>query len=361
MKIVIILFELKGGMVHYTSQLSNALSKNNELIVFGSSKIKHYFKPEINYVPLSIPYSHFNIRKLISIYLQISKKINIIKPDVIHFPAIHIYTLLLLPFLREENIFFTIHDPLPHSGKSFSIINFIQYMYIKRGNGIIVHSKKFLNLGILKKIVNEKKFVLPHGAFSFLKDINDSKTIMSEKLNHQELLYFGRISKYKGLDYLIKAFSIVKNELPNVKLTIAGSGDIKPYNKMIHGTDSIEVINEFIPDEEIPMLFNKADIVVLPYIDSTQSGIPHIAYAFKKPVIATNTGALSDIVLDGKTGLIVPPKDYKTLAISIIKLLKDYDLRHQMGENALKLIENEMSWDSIANDTVQAYKQIICE
>ena len=102
-------------------------------------------------------------------------------------------------------------------------------------------------------------------------------------------------------------------------------------------------------------------IIVLPYTEASQTGIIPIAYSFKKPVILTNVGGLPESVDDGKTGFVVPPRNEKALADAIIKLLKDVKLRKQMGENAYKKMKEELSWDVIAEKTIEVYKVAINE
>jgi len=106
-------------------------------------------------------------------------------------------------------------------------------------------------------------------------------------------------------------------------------------------------------------LFQKASVVVLPYIDGSQTGIIPIAYAFKKPVIVTNVGSIPEVVDDGKTGYIVPPRNEKKLAEAIIDILRDEHKRKQMGENAYKKMKEELSWDKIAEKTIRVYEEII--
>jgi glycosyltransferase involved in cell wall biosynthesis len=85
------------------------------------------------------------------------------------------------------------------------------------------------------------------------------------------------------------------------------------------------------------------------------------AYGFKKPVVATDVGSIPEIVDDGVTGFIVPPKNPEALAEAIIKLLKDEKLRKQMGENAYKKLKTDLSWDNIAEKTIEVYREAINE
>jgi glycosyltransferase involved in cell wall biosynthesis len=109
---------------------------------------------------------------------------------------------------------------------------------------------------------------------------------------------------------------------------------------------------------EVSHYFQSASIVVLPYIDASQSGVIPVAYAFKKPVIVTNVGSLTELVDDGKTGIIIPPKNTEKLAETIIKMLLDERNLQKMGENAYQKIVKDGSWDLIAKKTLDAYASI---
>ena len=126
------------------------------------------------------------------------------------------------------------------------------------------------------------------------------------------LLFFGYIRKYKGLDILIKAFPKLLEKYPDTFLLVAGEFYDNPstYLNLIDRLNignKVKVINKFIPNEEISKYYRVSDVVILPYLSATQSAILNVTYSFKKPVIATDVGGLSEFVEDGKTGVIVKP------------------------------------------------------
>jgi glycosyltransferase involved in cell wall biosynthesis len=115
--------------------------------------------------------------------------------------------------------------------------------------------------------------------------------------------------------------------------------------------------NRYIPDSEVPIFFRRASIVVLPYIEATQSGIIPIAYAFGKPVIASRVGDIPDVIESEKTGILVESGNSKVLANAMIRLLTNEQLRNEMGFNARRKMETELSWRIIAGRTVEVYRK----
>jgi glycosyltransferase involved in cell wall biosynthesis len=173
-------------------------------------------------------------------------------------------------------------------------------------------------------------------------------------------MFFGRIWPYKGLEYLIKAEPLVTEVIPKARFIIAGEGEnFNRYRSIMIHENRFSVYNEFISNNRTAELFQEAGIVVLPYIDGSQSGVIPQAYAFAKPVITTNVGSLPENVDDGKTGIVVPAKNVKALAEAIIFLMKNQEKRRWMGENAFRKTENELSWKNIARQTIEVYKKAL--
>jgi glycosyltransferase involved in cell wall biosynthesis len=149
--------------------------------------------------------------------------------------------------------------------------------------------------------------------------------------NKNVILFFGYIRKYKGLRDLIAAFPAVLKSVPDAHLLIVGESyeNVEEYHALIKQSgaeSSITMINEYVPNEEIPLYYTAADVVALPYISATQSGIVKIAFGFEKPVVATDVGGLAEEVLKTGAGIVVPPHDVEKFAQALIDFFKNSDI-----------------------------------
>ena len=132
------------------------------------------------------------------------------------------------------------------------------------------------------------------------------------------LLFFGLIRPYKGLGYLIEAMPQVLKSL-DCSLLVAGEfyDDKSKYTKLIDAHQlgpHVRLEDKYISNEEVAVYFAAADVVVLPYVEASQSGIVPIAYSFNTPVISTRVGGLPEAVIDGQTGFLVDPGSPERLA-----------------------------------------------
>lgn len=140
------------------------------------------------------------------------------------------------------------------------------------------------------------------------------------------LLFFGYVRKYKGLDILIEAFPKILSTNQKAKLLIVGEfyDDPKEYFELIKKLkleEKVEMINQFVPNEDVAKYYQAADVVILPYRSATQSGILNVAYGFYKPVIVTDVGGLAEFVDEGKTGFVVGPNSPDAIAEGVNKFL----------------------------------------
>lgn len=354
MKIVLISFFYP----EYTILLANALSKMEHIILIISQTIVDSYttmiskKIELYTVATPRIRNPSNFKMVYSLI----RKIRSCNPDVLHFQAGHPWIHLCLPFFKKKlPVIGTIHDIKCHAGDRISQMMPLRDMAIKHSKYYIVHGNRLKEQLINSySIEKDRVAVIPHGELSLYKQYNKNDC-QEDKFS---VLFFGRIWEYKGLRYLIEAEPIISEQVPEVKFIIAGTGeDFKKYEKMMINKNRFVIHNHYISNELTAELFQRASIVVLPYIDGSQSGVVPIAYSFKKPVVATNVGSIPEVVFEGKTGFVVPPADSKALAAAIISLLKEDKLREQFGNNAYNMTKEELSWDNIAPKTIQVYKK----
>lgn len=351
-----------GDFIDYQIQLANAICKKETIVLATTaselpSEYSGYLDERVNvhFLLNEIPLYHIGC---LIILKNLLKVIYEFKPDLIHLQLggsrLNFY---LLPFLKNIPIVSTFHDAKLHLGESSRINDFIRFFGRKYSDKIIVHGNRLKEQVITEYHISEKKvYSIPMGECYVAPFKRYIKPDLQEDGNL--ILFFGRIWKYKGLEYLIKAEPLITKELPDAKIIIAGAGeDFQKYENMIVNRDNFIIRNYRIPYKEGAELFQRCNLVVLPYIDASQSAVILTAYGFKKPVVVTSVGSIPEIVDDGKTGLIVPPKDVNALAEAIIKLLKNKELRKQIGENAYIKLKTDLSWDNIAEKTIEVYKK----
>lgn len=363
---------------YYSVELANALSKEGCDILFvykdhnleiGSnitkkqfldrSLNKHIKRIETGFIPT------LKNKKVIHNFLYIYREIKQFAPDILHFQETKDPRYLLLSFLFPRNrIVYTVHDVYPHPGDVYSRIRLlVSTFFRKRVKYYICHGDKLKRE--LSFQVGRKKniFSLPHGILNVFKMFSGDEIPQLNFFNEDKvfILLFGRIHKYKGLDYLIKAEKLLSKKCNNYKIIIAGRGSDLGDKKLkyLKTNKNFVVLNRFIRNEEVGVLFKNSDIIVLPYIEASQSGVIPLAYQFGKPVVATHVGSLPEVVDDGRTGFLVKPGDEYSLADALATLIKDEKLRKEMGVNAKNKAENELSWENIARLTKKIYYQII--
>ena len=346
----------------YTIQLANALSKKETVMLMLPNKVSkevlEYIDENVNLHLLKFP-KHMYHPTILSTIFEIIEQIKTFDPNVIHFQVSGPVLCLFFPFFKKYPLVGTFHDVKLHLGEERLSNRILYNRGRKYMDHIIVHGQHLRELMIKEyNIPEERVHAIPIGQHDVVPFKKYERKEFKEVGNL--ILFLGRIYKYKGLEYLIKAEPMITNEVPNAKIVIAGTGEnFKKYEETMANRDNFIVHNYHIPYKEGAELFQRCSVVVLPYIDASQSAVIPLAYAFKKSVVVTDVGSIPEIVDDGVTGFIVPPRNPEALADAIVKLLKDEKLRKQMGENAYKKLKRDLSWDKIAEKTIEVYKKAI--
>lgn len=355
-------YPYKGGISHFNTLLCENLKKEHSVtliswkrrfpkLLYPVDQLDRASKEIIKTNALFI-LDYLNPLTWLKVFLKIKRE----KPDKIIFHWVT--TVMIPPFLilfslikifTKTKIILICHNIYPHEKRVLDklcvkiIFNVADYL--------LVHSKS--GVEEIRKITSNRKII--HG-FHPIYDIFYAKKTsigiasIKNELNLREnvILFFGVVRKYKGLKYLIKALSKVVEKI-DVDLLIVGEfwEKKREYIKLIKKlelTKNIKIVDKYILNEEVGKYFQIADLIVLPYISGSQSGVIQIAFAFNKPVITTNSGGYSEAVIDGKTGFVVQPKNYEEISQKILKFFK-----LKSRNNFVKNIEKEnkkYSWEN---------------
>ncbi len=355
MKILFISF----AFIEYSIRLTSALAKDAEvcLMLPAAQAEPHLYRlnPEVAYVPISQPRLRQVWRQAATMRWLLAE-IQHFDPDVIHLQQGYLWLNPILSRLKRYPLVITIHDPTPHSGDKSTkkTPQFVMDWGFKRADRLIVHNEQMRQIVVERGLPSDRVNIVP------TVERGDSAGAQDVQEDEHSILFFGRIWPYKGLEYLIKAEPLITAQLPNVKIIIAGEGEeFDRYRRLMTHPEQFIVYNDYIPHEQVAELFRRTSIVVLPYIDATQSGVIPTAYTFSKPVVATPVGGIPSMVEHGKTGLLVPPRDERALAEAIIQLMQNRELRHQMGANGKKKVNTEYAAETVAPKTLAVYEQAI--
>lgn len=358
MRVTLINVDTKGtGMVHYCSQFANELVKRCPVSVILAENIwrdyRAFFDPQIAVRTILPPRRILTPRALTEV-LRFLRALGDTNPDVVHFTSNHPWVALFLPLLADRRFFLTLHDAKPHVGETNFIRRLNWFMFKRYAAHFFVHGEAIKAELCAEGIPAAKMTVVPHGNYAFFTRF--AKPGVSEE---PMVLFFGRILPYKGVQYLLDAAPTIVGAVPEARIVIAGEGNFSPYAHAAKACPNVQVLNQFISEAQVAMLFQRCSVVVLPYVEASQTGIIPIAYSFRKPVIATRVGSIPEVVEDGATGHLVPPRDSVKLAEAVVRLLQDALRRREMGENAYRKMREMLAWDKICETTLKTYERVL--
>lgn len=350
----------RGGISHYNTRLHRAMVERGHdvsIINFKRMYPNIFFPGKTQYDESE---SAFNVpsERLIDTvnplsWIKAAKEIKSQNPDAVIFhwwqPFFGICFGAILSMLSNISAkkMFICHNVLPH--ESSFIDNLLSKMALSKVDRFIVHSEEdSINLlDIYPDAVSLKNF---HPIIDLFGNNDNSKTIKNDSLiNSHQLLFFGYIRKYKGLEFLLKAMPKMLKEL-NITLTVAGEfyDEKEFYLELINElgiSKHVKVIDEYIPNEKVGDYFANSDLVVIPYISATQSGIVQIAYNFDLPVVVTRVGGLPEVVKDGETGYIVEPGSASAVADAVLDFFNNS--RGESFRNNILKHKQLFSWENL--------------
>ncbi|MEM4390810.1 MAG: glycosyltransferase [Candidatus Diapherotrites archaeon] len=360
MKVIIIgpLKPIRGGITHSNEILVQNLSKKNEVITISFKRLFPKFLYPGKFVEEKKETKKNQLLDSINPinWVKTAKKINETKPQVIIFQW---WTTFLFPcyfiisILTNAKKIAICQNVFPHEEGNFKTIKntintILTKIFFEKMNRLIAMSNS--DKEKLTKLYPTKEIGLYlEPIYSIAKNKTLTKAQAKKLLGLKDkniILFFGFVREYKGLKYLIQAMPKIKQSC-NAFLLIVGEfwEDKKQYFKLISDLgvkDNIKIIDRYIPDKEVPLYFTASDIIALPYIDISESGIIRVAFGFDLPILATNVGGNPDHIENNFNGFLVEPKKPEQIAEKIIKFFNE-KLQSKMIK-AMRQKKKELEW-----------------
>ncbi|MBK5720778.1 glycosyltransferase [Dysgonomonas sp. Marseille-P4677] len=360
MKIAILspFYPYRGGLAQLNARLYSELSKRNQVKAFTFTTLypNFLFPGKTQYVTDGDTATVIDSNRVLSSinpfsYICTARHINDYSPDILIIPywmsfLAPAFGSVCLLLNKKIKIVSLVHNAISHERTLLE--KPLAKFFFNRCDAFIVMSEPVKNdLLAIKKDANIK--LQSHPIYDhYAQRINKAEACRTLGINSNKknLLFFGLIRDYKGLDILIEAMGQLDK---SYQLIIAGEsyGNFDKYKLLIDGSplkDNIITFEQYIPDDMVAILFSAADTLVLPYRSATQSGVVALAYQMELPMIATNVGALGSTVRESNTGLVVPTIS----SCDIAQGIKDFFSNNRQAifkENIIKE-KKRLSWDN---------------
>jgi len=350
----------KDGVGDYTYELSLYLKKYCEVgvLTFKTGK------SEENIFRLLNPNNKLIFHEVIRYIKLLCKEKNY---DIIHFQTASFTfprNFYIFPLFLDVNLISTIHEVL--TIRQFHYLPFVFNVYHK--SKVLITLSKEIAKFLIKyyRIDSNKVRVIKHGADINRFHPNVDQRPFRELYNVKEdfiIMILGFVGKGKGHDILIKAFKKIHNKIPDAKLIIAGGTKDENYKnylkKLALPIKEKVIFTDYIPYELLPSCLASADIFILPYIGGVHvSGPLHRALASGRPIIASESPIVKEIIIHGYNGILIKP-EIEELAKTIVELYENKELRNKLSHNARKFAEEFLDWDKIAKQTLRIYKEVV--
>jgi glycosyltransferase involved in cell wall biosynthesis len=359
-------YPFRGGLAHYTTLLYRHLRKRHQVSFYAFKRQypRWLFPGKTDRDISAVPLQESAVQNILDsmnplTWLHVCRKIMQKSPELVIIPwwtsfwTLHFWTITaLIKRLSPAKILFICHNIVDHESNALSRI--CSRIALRNGDYFLVHSQS--DEQRLRMLIPSAP--ITH-AFHPLYDFFKSKTLAPTEaraqlgLHGEIILFFGFIRPYKGLEDLLRALPLI---LRHRRITLLIVGEFwegkKAVGELIQALnieEAVRVIDRYVPNEEVGLYFSAADLVVLPYVSGTGSGIVQIAYGLEKPVVATRVGSLPEVVEDGRTGYLVNPRDPKALADAVLRFFLE-DKKNEFVEN-IQRMKARFSWEHLV-DTI---------
>jgi len=407
-KITVVEPRATGGMIHYIYQLCTALANEGATVTLVTAldyeleSFPHNFRvekilrlwPQIDPLLTNPPRSMlgklgrkifwffrraFRAIRLITEWFRLTNYLIKTRPTIVQFGVMEFaFESLFLGYMKYKGLLLSqiCHEfERRQTKKTFmtNLDNRLSQVVFNTYSAIFLHGETNRKLFLsMYNFPPEQAFSIEHGNEQIFPEPKNSHEIIAKLKEKYQItddnpavVFFGNITPSKGIPDLIKAFSLVHKSNKKAKLIIAGMPskqisieELENLIKSLELSNQIFLDARYLPMEEIGPLMQLANVVVYPYRNISQSGALQVAYAFGRPIIATNVGGFPDAVENEKSGLLVPPESPEQLASAILRLIENPKFATEMGKYAKHLSETRFAWPPIAKNILNVYTKL---
>jgi glycosyltransferase involved in cell wall biosynthesis len=279
----------------------------------------------------------------------VGRALNRFTPRIVHLQESVVNDIRLLAVARPRpgRYAMTVHDPTPHPGDAVRARwkRRLRSTLIEHAGIVFVHGRRLRAELMTVERPRGAVVPVPHG-------IEEPEAVpLPDRLS---LLFFGRLSYYKGLDILLDAMPAIWARAAETALVVAGAG-VLPDHPVLDDR-RVTVRQEHVPEEEVAGLFAASTCVVLPYRQASQSGVGSWAKRYGRPIVATEVGGLPELVTP-RSGRLARAEDPAALAKALLEVLENPALARELGAGAAEEALGEASWRRVGRLTLDAYRR----
>jgi glycosyltransferase involved in cell wall biosynthesis len=363
----------RGGIAHYTTLLCRALATRHDVAFYALYRqyprllFPGTTQTDRSRTAISVP--HLACIDAINPYTWLATAVRIVRyrPDLLLFSWWHPFfapcfgtIARLARLLGRVRSCYLCHNALPHESSRVDRL-LLRYAF-SSAQLFIAHSRQDReDLQALRRgaVVEQS----PHPTYavftaSELPSAEEARRALG-LVDRRVLLFFGFVRAYKGLDVLLRAMGELEPER-GYHLVVVGEfyEDREKYAGLLQPLErkgQLTLVDRYVPNEEVPRYFVAADLVAVPYLSATQSGVVQMAYAFHKPVVATAVGGIPEVVTEGQTGFLVPPGDPHALAQAVRRYFESGE--RSRFEAAIREENAKYSWERMVETVERVCRQ----
>jgi len=357
----------RGGISHYTFSLARELARTHQVYLISFKtlcpQLRFRGRTQRDFSARQFHVQHMPLlscmdprtwsRVLNTIQRQRPELVVLQWWSVFHLLPYAFLCIMVRCFLRSK-VCYLCHNVLPYErGRLSTIATLIAFLFVDRfivqcrSDAVTLHR---IRPGSVVQITPHPVF----DQFRFTPDLTRAEAKRRLGVTGPTLLFFGQIRAHKDLEYLIDALPRV---LVHMECTLFIVGEFYATEKICrqrirhHQLERwVRVVNRYIPNEEVELYFSAADLIVLPYVTASQSGVLQIARSFNLPAVATRVGGLPEQVLHGRTGYLVAPRDSEALANAILAFFREHKAE-EFREN-IERTRSHYTWRRVADAIV---------